>query len=1127
MADVHEAAWAGNLDLLLALVADAAGTSAKTSTSPTPGNGPAVRARQLVAARDDNGYTALHYAAYQGHNDVVLALLRLGASPNERENDEATPLFLAAQQLRADVVRTLLDAGGDPTLLARCALLGGVCAGSACCDDGPTLSALADGARRRGRLYGRPGPVTPAPVYEAPFGAGAAGSRGSAEARLLLGRSSVQPSSSSSPPPLLVHSSPFPVRLTFSLTDAMAVRRMLPHRTANPLVYVEGDEENGMYEARTTARKWASGVDSPSDATARSPLAASSSSARRHAAGPRRPRQDPDGSLLDALEQEPREDDSSSSSDDDDNAGSRSAANPSSGLPPAPTLALIPLPLTAVQVGLVDVTDAPDGVRIVQKLILPRRTLMAEAGLRGGEPGEAHSPPTGAVSIPVSSLAPHRRFVVRVRAVNAFGPGRWSEPSLPFTYIPDAGPPRALSLASAEPAIAWATSVARGTQRGGALPPPPPTPTAASFRTDTVPQWVLAEAAASSSDAAADGLASVRRMGFTGVSVHGGSSGAPPPPQSAQRASEAEPRRRPRGPTSPTRGRGQLDPRRNALAAASVASLASIGDVVNGDGEGEGRGADASAAAPLAVASTPAKAKSQKGPSSATPLRSALKSSAPSSAAGASYREAGEEEGLGGARRGHVPMSELVGDWDPSRFRRTAYGVKGLMQDRADRLRGGGGGGYDDMFEIDDGFESSRGGYYGSRGGGQSPSSRSPRPGGGWGGGESEAEAGESPSQHRRRLRAEARERRGPLPASSFSIEAYVARAQEEEEDREEEEAEEREARMREKEARAASARAAEEEAEREAASRPRAGTGVGRSRAAVPAVDVPPPPPDPDDLVDLPPPTSPTRGALHSTFLTRRGGTGAGTDYSSFMDHGATGVGASLLAALADKEAIQAGLAAVRSAPAYDPSNADLDAAAKEAREVFDATLAAATERRPRSPSKRERVAMARGALDGGGQRGASAASAPSSSMSSSALRPLGQMSTRGSGAPSQIASHPPGGPQTAPSSWPTPSFVAAPRQSAAAARDAAAAAAVSRAMGGASLRPSDGRSGIAGRLVGALERSTGGRPGSQVAFTPAAGKQEGGVGGVGSLLPKGPSGQALLRGAASRGGGGEGRGL
>ncbi len=170
----------------------------------------------------------------------------------------------------------------------------------------------------------------------------------------------------------------------------------------------------------------------------------------------------------------------------------------------------------------------------------------------------------------------------------------------------------------------------------------------------------------------------------------------------------------------------------------------------------------------------------------------------------------------------------------------------------------------------------------------------------------------------------------------------------------------------------------------------------------------------------------------------------------------------------------------------------------------------------------------MARGALDGGGQRGASSASASSSSMSSSALRPLGQMSTRGSGAPSQIASHPPGGSQTAPpSSWPAPSFVAAPRQSAAAARDAAAAAAVSRAMGGASLRPSDGRSGIAGRLVGAFERSTGGRPGSQVAFTPAAGKQEGGVGGVGSLLPKGPSGQALLRGAASRGGGGEGRGL
>lgn len=57
------------------------------------------------------GYTALHYAAYQGNDAIVELLLREGADVNALTEEGATAVFLAAQQGHAGVLRLLIAAG--------------------------------------------------------------------------------------------------------------------------------------------------------------------------------------------------------------------------------------------------------------------------------------------------------------------------------------------------------------------------------------------------------------------------------------------------------------------------------------------------------------------------------------------------------------------------------------------------------------------------------------------------------------------------------------------------------------------------------------------------------------------------------------------------------------------------------------------------------------------------------------------------------------------------------------------------------------------------------------------------------------------------------------------------------
>ena len=65
--------------------------------------------------------TAMHWAASKGHADVVRWLLRAGASPDARNNNDSAPTHSAAGAGRADVLFLLLAEGGaDATLRDGC-----------------------------------------------------------------------------------------------------------------------------------------------------------------------------------------------------------------------------------------------------------------------------------------------------------------------------------------------------------------------------------------------------------------------------------------------------------------------------------------------------------------------------------------------------------------------------------------------------------------------------------------------------------------------------------------------------------------------------------------------------------------------------------------------------------------------------------------------------------------------------------------------------------------------------------------------------------------------------------------------------------------------------------------------
>lgn len=69
-----------------------------------------------VQAKDNDGFTALHWAAWSGMPATSYLLIKAGLNVNQPENNGYTPLMLAALRGNAEVVRLLLQMGADASI---------------------------------------------------------------------------------------------------------------------------------------------------------------------------------------------------------------------------------------------------------------------------------------------------------------------------------------------------------------------------------------------------------------------------------------------------------------------------------------------------------------------------------------------------------------------------------------------------------------------------------------------------------------------------------------------------------------------------------------------------------------------------------------------------------------------------------------------------------------------------------------------------------------------------------------------------------------------------------------------------------------------------------------------------
>ena len=73
-----------------------------------------LRAGADPDARDKNGFTPLHAAAWKSDAAAIAVLIETGADPNARNLFGWTPLYSAAGNGNAAAIAALLDAGADP-----------------------------------------------------------------------------------------------------------------------------------------------------------------------------------------------------------------------------------------------------------------------------------------------------------------------------------------------------------------------------------------------------------------------------------------------------------------------------------------------------------------------------------------------------------------------------------------------------------------------------------------------------------------------------------------------------------------------------------------------------------------------------------------------------------------------------------------------------------------------------------------------------------------------------------------------------------------------------------------------------------------------------------------------------
>lgn len=69
--------------------------------------------RSLIHSKDEHDYTALHFAASEGHLEIVEFLLPLVADPNPRTSDGWTPLHNACKWNHVEVAHLLIQNDAD------------------------------------------------------------------------------------------------------------------------------------------------------------------------------------------------------------------------------------------------------------------------------------------------------------------------------------------------------------------------------------------------------------------------------------------------------------------------------------------------------------------------------------------------------------------------------------------------------------------------------------------------------------------------------------------------------------------------------------------------------------------------------------------------------------------------------------------------------------------------------------------------------------------------------------------------------------------------------------------------------------------------------------------------------
>ena len=122
---IHDAAGIGDEKLMRRLLRDkrvdiSALTGKKTTAlhyAAMEGHANVVRMLLEVGAeidaRRDGGVTALHFAAERGREDVVRLLIEAGANVNAKRDDNATPRYLAAAANHESVQELLLECGAE------------------------------------------------------------------------------------------------------------------------------------------------------------------------------------------------------------------------------------------------------------------------------------------------------------------------------------------------------------------------------------------------------------------------------------------------------------------------------------------------------------------------------------------------------------------------------------------------------------------------------------------------------------------------------------------------------------------------------------------------------------------------------------------------------------------------------------------------------------------------------------------------------------------------------------------------------------------------------------------------------------------------------------------------------